>query len=489
MVLAEVHHSVRAPRHLLQHETCQALEVHDEAAHGGGSHHFGAATGSTQASLLLFPPGVDSLKVGRTQHQQKVQLCEQHLIVPSKLSIHIPAPVARRVLQALQPIDRRLELISALRTRAYAPAFEDHQVAPALPGRPLCNGMPLVLRLVEPWQRDRFPLAQATKDPYPELHVVRSRHAAGGKQRMNRVRPLETVGSGQIDVVQRKDCGAQPVHPLQEPLQQPSQGRLPGPLRPVQPKHQGRILDVVRDPRGHRQVEIGNECVRWTADSFFSAPGLDVGTNVGKLRAKPTAEGEGPKHWGIISSSASENRDRGRGTETEADNGTGAGTGSDADTVAVTVTVPGAAPVLDVNHPPMPQPKIRILVAKPGLDGHDRGAKVVARALRDAGFEVIYTGLHQTPDMVAVAAIQEDVDAVGLSIMSGAHNTLFPAVLDALSARGADDIIVFGGGIVPEADAESLLAKGVGAIFTPGAALEEIVGWIRAHVKPRSLET
>jgi methylmalonyl-CoA mutase C-terminal domain/subunit len=136
----------------------------------------------------------------------------------------------------------------------------------------------------------------------------------------------------------------------------------------------------------------------------------------------------------------------------------------------------------------MPAPKIRILVAKPGLDGHDRGAKVVARALRDAGFEVVYTGLHQTPDMVAVAAIQEDVDAVGLSIMSGAHNTLFPAVLDALSARGADDIIVFGGGIVPDEDAESLLAKGVGAIFTPGAPLDEIVGWIHAHVKPRSLE-
>ena len=136
----------------------------------------------------------------------------------------------------------------------------------------------------------------------------------------------------------------------------------------------------------------------------------------------------------------------------------------------------------------MPRPKIRILVAKPGLDGHDRGAKVVARALRDAGFEVVYTGLHQTPDMVAVAAIQEDVDAVGLSIMSGAHNTLFPAVLDALSARGANDIIVFGGGIVPEEDAASLLAKGVSAIFTPGAPLEEIVGWIHAHVKPRSLD-
>jgi len=137
----------------------------------------------------------------------------------------------------------------------------------------------------------------------------------------------------------------------------------------------------------------------------------------------------------------------------------------------------------------MQAPKTRILVAKPGLDGHDRGAKVVARALRDAGFEVIYTGLHQTPDMIAVAAIQEDVDAVGLSIMSGAHNTLFPAVLDALSVRGAKDIVVFGGGIVPEADAESLLARGVGAIFTPGAALDEIVDWIRVHVKPRSLQT
>lgn len=136
----------------------------------------------------------------------------------------------------------------------------------------------------------------------------------------------------------------------------------------------------------------------------------------------------------------------------------------------------------------MPAPKIRILVAKPGLDGHDRGAKVVARALRDAGFEVVYTGLHQTPDMIAIAAIQEDVDAVGLSVMSGAHNTLFPAVLDALSARGAEDILVFGGGIVPDEDAKSLLAKGVGAIFTPGAPLGEIVEWIRQNVRPRSLE-
>lgn len=136
----------------------------------------------------------------------------------------------------------------------------------------------------------------------------------------------------------------------------------------------------------------------------------------------------------------------------------------------------------------MPERKIRVLVAKPGLDGHDRGAKVVARALRDAGFEVVYTGLHQTPEMIAVAAVQEDVDAVGLSIMSGAHNTLFPAVLDALAERGADDILVFGGGIVPKEDLQSLLDRGVGAIFTPGAQLDEIVAWIRTHVKPRSLE-
>jgi methylmalonyl-CoA mutase C-terminal domain/subunit len=136
----------------------------------------------------------------------------------------------------------------------------------------------------------------------------------------------------------------------------------------------------------------------------------------------------------------------------------------------------------------MADPKIRILVAKPGLDGHDRGAKVVARALRDAGFEVVYTGLHQTPEMIAVAAVQEDVDAVGLSIMSGAHNTLFPAVLDALAERGAEDIILFGGGIVPEGDLQALLDKGVGAIFTPGAQLEEIVAWIHDNVRPRSIE-
>jgi methylmalonyl-CoA mutase C-terminal domain/subunit len=134
----------------------------------------------------------------------------------------------------------------------------------------------------------------------------------------------------------------------------------------------------------------------------------------------------------------------------------------------------------------MSERKVRILVAKPGLDGHDRGAKVVARALRDAGFEVIYTGLHQTPDMVAAAAIQEDVDAVGLSIMSGAHNTLFPAVMDALKARGADDVIVFGGGIIPEEDTERLYACGVRKVFTPGTPLGEIIQWVREHVHPRA---
>ncbi len=135
----------------------------------------------------------------------------------------------------------------------------------------------------------------------------------------------------------------------------------------------------------------------------------------------------------------------------------------------------------------MPTARIRILVAKPGLDGHDRGAKVVARALRDAGFEVIYTGLHQTPEMIAAAAVQEDVDAVGLSIMSGAHNTLFPAVLEALSARGGQDIVVFGGGIVSAADAQSLRERGVGAIFTPGAPLEDIIRWVNENVQPRSV--
>jgi methylmalonyl-CoA mutase C-terminal domain/subunit len=134
----------------------------------------------------------------------------------------------------------------------------------------------------------------------------------------------------------------------------------------------------------------------------------------------------------------------------------------------------------------MSNPTIRILVAKPGLDGHDRGAKIVARALRDAGFEVIYTGLHQTPDMIANAAVQEDVDAVGLSIMSGAHNTLFPAVLDALRAKGAGDIVVFGGGIIPDDDIAGLKAAGIRGVFTPGTSLAEIIDWVRTNVTPRA---
>jgi len=130
--------------------------------------------------------------------------------------------------------------------------------------------------------------------------------------------------------------------------------------------------------------------------------------------------------------------------------------------------------------------KVRILVAKPGLDGHDRGAKVVARALRDAGFEVVYTGLHQTPEMVAAAAVQEDVDAVGLSIMSGAHNTLFPAVIDALKQKGATDVIVFGGGIIPEVDMDRLKTAGVSGVFTPGTSLETIIQWVKDNVHPRA---
>jgi methylmalonyl-CoA mutase C-terminal domain/subunit len=134
----------------------------------------------------------------------------------------------------------------------------------------------------------------------------------------------------------------------------------------------------------------------------------------------------------------------------------------------------------------MSLPRLRILVAKPGLDGHDRGAKIVARALRDAGFEVIYTGLHQTPPMIAEAAIQEDVDAVGLSILSGAHLTLFPAVLEELRRRGGGDKVVFGGGIIPDDDVPALTAAGVARVFTPGASTVEIVEWLRANVRPRA---
>jgi len=126
--------------------------------------------------------------------------------------------------------------------------------------------------------------------------------------------------------------------------------------------------------------------------------------------------------------------------------------------------------------------RIRVVVAKPGLDGHDRGAKVVARALRDAGMEVIYTGLHQTPEQIVETAIQEDADAVGLSILSGAHMTLFTKVLGLLRERDADDIVVFGGGIIPEADIPELTRLGVAKVFTPGATTQAIVDWVRENV-------
>jgi methylmalonyl-CoA mutase, C-terminal domain len=125
---------------------------------------------------------------------------------------------------------------------------------------------------------------------------------------------------------------------------------------------------------------------------------------------------------------------------------------------------------------------IRVIIAKPGLDGHDRGAKVVARALRDAGVEVIYTGLHQTPEQIVAAALQEDADAIGLSILSGAHMTQFSRVLELLRERGAADITVFGGGIIPEADIAELQAMGVAKIFTPGAPTQDIVDWVRSEL-------
>ena len=131
-----------------------------------------------------------------------------------------------------------------------------------------------------------------------------------------------------------------------------------------------------------------------------------------------------------------------------------------------------------------PGSPIRVVVAKPGLDGHDRGAKVVARALRDAGMEVVYTGLHQTPEQIVEAAIQEDADAVGLSVLSGAHMTLFAKVVDLLKQRDASDIVVFGGGIIPDDDLPELKRMGVATVFTPGATTTEIVEWVRTHVDP-----
>ena len=133
--------------------------------------------------------------------------------------------------------------------------------------------------------------------------------------------------------------------------------------------------------------------------------------------------------------------------------------------------------------------KIRILVAKPGLDGHDRGAKIIARGFRDAGFEVIYTGLHQTPEQIVAAAIQEDVDAVGLSILSGAHDYIFKRVIELLREKGAEEIFVFGGGIIPEKDIEELRKKGVGELFTPGASTNDIVSYVQRWTSERGNDT
>ena len=127
--------------------------------------------------------------------------------------------------------------------------------------------------------------------------------------------------------------------------------------------------------------------------------------------------------------------------------------------------------------------RIRVLVAKPGLDGHDRGAKIIARALRDAGMEVIYTGLRQTPEMIVSAALQEDVQVIGLSILSGAHNAIVPRVMELLQEKGMDDVVVIVGGIIPDSDAADLKKRGVVAVFQPGASLEEIVEFIRSSIK------
>jgi methylmalonyl-CoA mutase C-terminal domain/subunit len=143
------------------------------------------------------------------------------------------------------------------------------------------------------------------------------------------------------------------------------------------------------------------------------------------------------------------------------------------------VDVPGPSPVIRPADAPL-----RIVVAKPGLDGHDRGAKVVARALRDAGMEVIYTGLHQTPEQIVSTALAEDADAIGLSVLSGAHMTLFARVVELLAEADASDIVVFGGGIIPEADRAPLAELGVAQVFTPGASMAEIVDWVRANVRP-----
>ena len=134
----------------------------------------------------------------------------------------------------------------------------------------------------------------------------------------------------------------------------------------------------------------------------------------------------------------------------------------------------------------MTKDKIKVIIAKPGLDGHDRGAKVVARALRDAGLEVVYTGIRQTPEMVAETALQEDVDLVGLSILSGAHMELFPRVVKEMKKRGLDDVVLLAGGIIPQEDIPALQKLGFRAIFGPGASTDDIVAWVRANVTPRS---
>jgi len=130
--------------------------------------------------------------------------------------------------------------------------------------------------------------------------------------------------------------------------------------------------------------------------------------------------------------------------------------------------------------------RYRVVVAKPGLDGHDRGAKVIARALRDAGFEVIYTGLHQTPEQVVETVVQEDADAVGLSLLSGAHMTLFPKVIEQLKEKGADDVLIFGGGIIPDADIPKLKEMGAAAIFTPGSSMASITEWLQQALEART---
>jgi methylmalonyl-CoA mutase, C-terminal domain len=132
--------------------------------------------------------------------------------------------------------------------------------------------------------------------------------------------------------------------------------------------------------------------------------------------------------------------------------------------------------------------KVRVLIAKPGLDGHDRGAKIIARALRDGGMEVIYTGLHQTPEMIAEAALQEDVDAVGLSILSGAHMALFPRIVEEMRKRGLDDVLVYAGGIIPDEDIPAIKEMGIAAVFGPGTPMEDAVRFVRDNVTPRHVD-